>query len=556
DEREDGKQIFFKRTLPDFIIEDVDAPSEAWANSIVNLNLTVNDIGYADGYNVPIIIKNSAQVLYERIIDQIILNNKKQISIPWKPPHEGQYNLEFIIDDDNKLEEWNEDNNIFYKNITVNKNAAPTAVLEVDSTEVKTGQDITFDASKSYDPDGSVTSYYFDFGDGNNSGWIDKSIFNYNYSNPGTFLIRLTVRDNYGGENSNDASMQIKVELRELPPVIDDVSTSPQNPVLNENVTITVTATDPNSDPIEYIFEPANGSIIGTGANVIWRSPSQAGEYQIVIKAFDGVLYSAPYSLKIKVSENHPPKIHDIDFNKSMIEPGEIVNLTINASDTDGHTLNYYYESSAGAIDGSDTNITWHSPMEAGIYFIKINISDNHNGYDSTTLFFIVGDPAPGCLIKSFEITPDKIYRNKATEVLITIEIEPDYLEFINLIQVDLSAFTGNPSQLLFDTGTNGDAYANDGIYSYKAEFLIDNFTGELPILATVETTIPGFELNTSAIITVETEPVTEKESGKELYYGISIVILVILIIIMLIWLRRRKIWPEEKPDESRKNEI
>ena len=47
-----------------------------------------------------------------------------------------------------------------------NRNAAPVADFGINPSEPHAGIQATFDASASYDPDGEIVSYKFEFGDG------------------------------------------------------------------------------------------------------------------------------------------------------------------------------------------------------------------------------------------------------------------------------------------------------------------------------------------------------------------------------------------------------
>ena len=68
---------------------------------------------------------------------------------------------------------------------------------------------ILFDASESYDPDGSPLTYYWDMGDGNK--YEGVKVF-HTYLNSGNYKVRLTVSDNTNCDCSEDViSKSIKV---------------------------------------------------------------------------------------------------------------------------------------------------------------------------------------------------------------------------------------------------------------------------------------------------------------------------------------------------------
>lgn len=80
--------------------------------------------------------------------------------------------------------------------------------LKVSKTKIKVGENVTLDASEST---GEIVAYFFDFGDGTNSGWVFSSSINHNYSKPGKYIVRLKIKDVNGYESSYD-SMEIIVE--------------------------------------------------------------------------------------------------------------------------------------------------------------------------------------------------------------------------------------------------------------------------------------------------------------------------------------------------------
>ncbi|GAH37784.1 unnamed protein product, partial [marine sediment metagenome] len=59
--------------------------------------------------------------------------------------------------------------------------------------------EISFDASNSYDPDGDIISYAWDFKDGNTG---SGEILNHTFSSIGSYKVELTVTDDKGAAAS------------------------------------------------------------------------------------------------------------------------------------------------------------------------------------------------------------------------------------------------------------------------------------------------------------------------------------------------------------------
>jgi PKD repeat protein len=96
------------------------------------------------------------------------------------------------------------------KNVTVS-NVPPSADFVFSPDEPITSDNVTFDSSPSLDPstdpDGSIVTYEWDFGDGNTE---TGETVKHSYDNPGSFNVTLNVMDDDGA--TTDISQVIIVE--------------------------------------------------------------------------------------------------------------------------------------------------------------------------------------------------------------------------------------------------------------------------------------------------------------------------------------------------------
>lgn len=86
------------------------------------------------------------------------------------------------------------------------RNNPPVASFTASKTSARTGEAITFNASSSYDSDGSIVSYAWDFGDGSTASGV---VVKHSYSSAGTYTVELTVTDSDGA--TDNATVQITV---------------------------------------------------------------------------------------------------------------------------------------------------------------------------------------------------------------------------------------------------------------------------------------------------------------------------------------------------------
>src|SRR5262245_46735883 len=97
---------------------------------------------------------------------------------------------------------------------------APVAVITTDRTVIETAPGIVnFSAVDSFDPDGEIVEYRWDFGDGSRE---FLATVPHQYASPGNYKVTLTVTDDVGVQTSSDVFIQVgiaqpTVEIR-VPP--------------------------------------------------------------------------------------------------------------------------------------------------------------------------------------------------------------------------------------------------------------------------------------------------------------------------------------------------
>ncbi len=209
-------------------------------------------------------------------------------------------------------------------------NYPPVAVADANITVAMTNQDITFDGSDSYDDDGTITNYLWDFGEGNTSLGM---IVEHQFSQDGVYYVNLTVTDNLLATNTTT----IMITIINRDPIIYEALANPQTAYVGEEITFNVTANDTDGYVVMYEWDFGDGSGYNDFTSELGNttySYSSIGEYiaRIRITDDDGNTSIAEVNIDI---ENTPPEITITSPIED--EPVEgIISITGNAWDVDG----------------------------------------------------------------------------------------------------------------------------------------------------------------------------------------------------------------------------
>jgi len=169
------------------------------------------------------------------------------------------------------------------------------------------------------------------------------------------------------------------------PPVISSLTSSSDTVTVGGRITVSVSASDPDGDPLIYIYESNGGEFEGSGFSVAYIAPEVHGTYRITAGVSDGEYTSSKMSIDIEVlpktpwnpPANHAPVIKYVLQSAERVAPGESVFIQVTADDDDGDELEYNYAPSGGFISGTGKSVEWRAPDEQGDYVITVWVSDS-----------------------------------------------------------------------------------------------------------------------------------------------------------------------------------
>ena len=188
---------------------------------------------------------------------------------------------------------------------TPTENIPPFADASASQKFGLVGSSITLNGSLSYDIDGFISNWYWDFG-GNITG--NGEITSHKYSTEGTYNVLLRVTDNDGASSTDNITIVIKT--LNTPPS-KPVITGPKKLEKNNEYTYLIKSIDLDNDSIQYLIDWGDNTtnkseyLTNNSTYQIKHTWISAGEYIISVVATDNKTISESTSLTVLVDSTY-----------------------------------------------------------------------------------------------------------------------------------------------------------------------------------------------------------------------------------------------------------
>lgn len=252
-------------------------------------------------------------------------------------------------------------------------NDAPIADAGEDRV-VEVNQALTLSGAASTDPDGGLSIYHWDFGDGTTAGGIETT---HTWREPGVYDVTLTVTDNTDLSN-NTAKDRIRVEVKAAPQATIETAgvACVQQPVEFDLKNLTDAA---DKDRIRWAFGDGERKIGATASH----SYSRPGTYTVsisgpVLRATEVVESFASRTIKI----NRPP-LAAAGNDRKTCAATELVFDAAQSHDFDGKITSFDWDFGDGVVaTGAEVR---HSYAKPGTYRVRLSVTDDSGSSCATT---------------------------------------------------------------------------------------------------------------------------------------------------------------------------
>jgi len=273
----------------------------------------------------------------------------------------------------------------------VTQNVAPTASFTTNVTGGPAPLAVSFDASASNDPDGTIASYTWSFGDGQNGEGVSGTHI---YMQEGIYTAILTVVDDSGALATASWVVTVTAPENESPTATFSATPNSGEPPLN--VMFNASESEDTDGTISsYDWDFGDGSAHGSGVAVV-HTYTSSGSYQAILTVTDDNEEEDTITHTITVTSpaNSLPTASfttDPAFNVAYAKPPVTVDFDAgSSSDADGTITSYNWIFGDGETATGVT--TAHTYNASGKFTIILTVIDDQGAPASATKSITIMD--------------------------------------------------------------------------------------------------------------------------------------------------------------------
>jgi len=224
-------------------------------------------------------------------------------------------------------------------------NQPPVASFTISPPSPGVLEWVRFDGSSSYDPDGTITSYSWNFGDGTTASGVSRY---HQFTAPGTYMVILTVTDDDGASDTEPHTVQVGPTNQ---PPVASFTISPPSPGVLAWVRFDGSSSyDPDGTITSYSWNFGDGT---TASGVSrYHQFTAPGTYTVTLTITDDDGASDTETHTVQVGPTNQPPV--ASFNYSPLSPGLGEQITLNATmsyDPDGYIVSYLWDRDGDGIN-------------------------------------------------------------------------------------------------------------------------------------------------------------------------------------------------------------
>lgn len=159
------------------------------------------------------------------------------------------------------------------------------------------------------------------------------------------------------------------------------------------SVELTCDATDPDGDPLTYVWSWSTGSMSSSaGRTVTWTAPDSGCTATISVTVSDGRggSTSADKNITVDPSANRPPSIDAVNGPDSLTPRGN-AQYACDATDPENDSLTYNWSSTTGELSSqTGQTVTWSAPDSACTAKLTVIVEDENGGADTADKSVVV----------------------------------------------------------------------------------------------------------------------------------------------------------------------